>query len=312
MSTVRKGKEDTTRATAPIARPHHRILSLTIEGGYLHGTTFEFVDDLNCMIGARGAGKTTVLEFLRYGLGLMPEGKLGSPRARMLEAHVQANLGGGTLCIEIVTKHGVRYTAKRSWKQPLLVFTASGEPAEVPLDRDLIFKADVYSQNEIEDIALNLDSQLALIDKFADEEMREIETKRRRVMRELAENASALLNSGKELEELRESAAEVPALQERLKEFVDTSSPNAQHLNTAHANRTLRDQERKAIEILQNDVTRFSVDLGQFISNGVARFNSKIDAEIGDGPNHDVFEPVIGELRALESLLKRGLERIAG
>jgi hypothetical protein len=91
MSTVQKSE-----AAATVV-PHHQILSLAIDGGFLDGSVFEFRDGLNCIIGARGAGKTTAIEFLRYLLGLMPDGKLGNPRAKALEAHVQANLGGGTL-----------------------------------------------------------------------------------------------------------------------------------------------------------------------------------------------------------------------
>jgi hypothetical protein len=73
MSTVRNVEDDKTTVNASIASPHHQIVSLTIEGGFLDGVTLDFVDGLNCVIGGRGAGKTTVLEFLRYILGLMPD-----------------------------------------------------------------------------------------------------------------------------------------------------------------------------------------------------------------------------------------------
>src|ERR1700722_13620171 len=55
--------------------PHHLVLSLDVTGGFLAGAEMEFADGLNCLIGGRGAGKTTALEFLRFGLGLMPDSK---------------------------------------------------------------------------------------------------------------------------------------------------------------------------------------------------------------------------------------------
>jgi len=53
------------------------------------------------LIGGRGTGKTTALEFLRFGLGLMPDPKINSQRHRAIEGLVKANLGGGRISIEV-------------------------------------------------------------------------------------------------------------------------------------------------------------------------------------------------------------------
>ena len=50
----------------------HRLRRLTIVGGFLDGVDIEFASGLNCIIGGRGTGKTTILEFIRYALGLFP------------------------------------------------------------------------------------------------------------------------------------------------------------------------------------------------------------------------------------------------
>jgi hypothetical protein len=93
---------------------HHVVLSLHVTGGFLAGAQLEFADGLNCLIGGRGAGKTTALEFLRFGLGLMPDPKANSQRHRAIDALVKANLGNGRLRIELCTKTDMRYTAGRS------------------------------------------------------------------------------------------------------------------------------------------------------------------------------------------------------
>ena len=130
--------------------PHHRILSIEVLGGFLDGTRLEFSDGLNCIIGGRGTGKTTVLEFIRYILGMMPDVHDNRPRARAIEGHVRGNLGSGTIYLEVETKHGTRYRAERPWGDDVQVLDRDGEPVPVSLDRDLVFKADVYSQNEID------------------------------------------------------------------------------------------------------------------------------------------------------------------
>jgi ABC-type uncharacterized transport system ATPase subunit len=45
----------------------HRLKSLSVVGGFLDGMNIEFSDGLNCLIGHRGTGKTTVLEFVVCG-----------------------------------------------------------------------------------------------------------------------------------------------------------------------------------------------------------------------------------------------------
>lgn len=75
------------------------MLSLNVTGGFLAGVELEFADGLNCLIGGRGAGKTTALEFLRFGLGLMPDQKTDPQRYRAIDALIKANLGLGRLRI---------------------------------------------------------------------------------------------------------------------------------------------------------------------------------------------------------------------
>jgi recombinational DNA repair ATPase RecF len=44
------------------SRLSHRIKSVSIRRGFLDGAKIEFSEGLNCFIGGRGTGKTTVLE----------------------------------------------------------------------------------------------------------------------------------------------------------------------------------------------------------------------------------------------------------
>jgi ABC-type lipoprotein export system ATPase subunit len=68
----------------------HRIRCISIIGGFLDGTKFELADGLNCFIGARGAGKTTMLEFVRYALDAMPSREEQPIERRRIESLVDA------------------------------------------------------------------------------------------------------------------------------------------------------------------------------------------------------------------------------
>ena len=50
-------------------RASHKIRRLTVLGGFWDGLDMDFAAGLNCIIGARGTGKTTILELCRYTLG---------------------------------------------------------------------------------------------------------------------------------------------------------------------------------------------------------------------------------------------------
>jgi predicted ATPase len=54
----------------PGRQPHSWVRSIRFEGGILDGKRFDFSDQLNCLIGIRGSGKSAVLEALRYALEL--------------------------------------------------------------------------------------------------------------------------------------------------------------------------------------------------------------------------------------------------
>jgi ABC-type lipoprotein export system ATPase subunit len=274
------------------ARPHHLISGLEITGGFLKGLKLEFADGLNCIIGGRGTGKTTVLEFVRYVLGLMPDPKTTPARSRAIQGVVQTNLANGKIKIAVKTKHGIGYNAERPWNDACQVLDEKGVATAITLDRDLIFRADVYSQNEIEEIATTPALQLALLDKFVAEDMRRVESETRKVTRELAENASELLRLGREASELGDTASESAILEEKLKALQETEGPDAKKINAAHSQKALREKERKTLELLKGDVAKIVAELEAALGPVAPRLRARLDPELLNGPNKKIFQSV--------------------
>ena len=75
-----------------------RFRHLHITGGFLSGFDFDFSENLNCIIGSRGAGKTTVLEFIRYALNVLP---LNTSAQKRLQSIVESNLEGGRIEVTV-------------------------------------------------------------------------------------------------------------------------------------------------------------------------------------------------------------------
>jgi DNA repair ATPase RecN len=187
---------------------HHAVLSLNVTGGFLAGAQLEFADGLNCLIGGRGAGKTTALEFLRFGLGLMPDPKANPQRHRTVDALVKANLGNGQLRIELRTKTDLRYTASRSTHETVQVLNEVGTAVPISLDRDQIFGADVFSQNEIEEIASSPAAQLDLLDRFQEHETVAIGRELEQLQRQLDQSSIDLRRIDQEVDDARVRASE--------------------------------------------------------------------------------------------------------
>src|SRR5260370_30893343 len=187
--------------------PHHVLLSLGVTGGFWAGAQLEFAEGLNCLIGGRGAGKTSAREFLRFGLGLMPDQKAYPQRHRAIDTLVKANLGNGRLRIEIRTKTDMRYTAERAANETVQVVNEAGTAVPISLDRDQIFGADVFSQNEIEEIASSPAAQLELLDRFQEREAVAIDRELEQLQRQLDQSSVAFLPFTSQLDNPRARAS---------------------------------------------------------------------------------------------------------
>jgi ABC-type lipoprotein export system ATPase subunit len=299
------------KAPPPPAKGHHTILSVEVTGGFLKGARLDLADGLNCIIGGRGTGKTTVLELIRYGLGLMPDPRVNPARARALAGFVQNNLSGGRVRVEVKTKHAVRYAAERSASEDVQVLDERGTPMQVRLDRNLIFTADVYSQNEIEEIASNRPFQLALIDKFAEEEIRRVDDESRRVLRDLDQNGVELQRVDRAVRDLGETALEAAALEERLKAFHPAQGRDSQAIAAAHGERALRETERRTIAGLREEVKRLATELEPVLVGRVRQLGGRIDAAIFEGPNKEMFEATARDLQRLLAAFEEAAARLA-
>ena len=186
----------------------HRLKSLSVIGGFLDGMNIEFADGLNCLIGHRGTGKTTVLEFIRYALDEFPADDGGLARKRV-EALIKSNLGDGRIRLALETKDALEYIVDRTVSGEPMVLTADEKPTDVRINSAGIFSADIFSQNEVENIADSPQSQLALIDKFAAAQVADINRQVLAVRNALETSANAIIANRRQLDGLSDEVGEL-------------------------------------------------------------------------------------------------------
>ena len=306
-----RGTPTAKTPTEPTERkPHHVIEWVEVTGGFLKGARFELADGLNCIIGGRGTGKTTVLEMIRYVLGLSPD-EPGPGRARSTKTLVQKNLAGGHIRIGVRTKLGMGYVADRAWNDKPQVYNQQGQEMAISLDRELVFKADIYSQNEIEEIATDPTLQLALIDKFVDEDLRRIEGDIRKVVREMQQSGSDLVRLQAETRDLADAAMDAPALEEKLKALQEPAGPDAALVNQAHDGKAQRQRELQTLTALGDDLGKVRAGFDSLITALVRRLDTRIDRELLEGPNKVVFSSVAQHVRELTGALERAGSAVA-
>ena len=275
-----------------------RITSLTIVGGLLDGLRVEFSEKLNCIIGARGTGKTSVLELVRYVLNQLPKRELSNAARKRIESLVEGNLQGGRVELGVETRAGLRYTITRAVGEEPIVCDAAGNPTGLSLDGHAFFHADIFSQNEVENIADNSRFQLALIDSFARKEIADLDREIAAVTAQIQMHASQVEPLIAKRSELAEHIKQLPLVEERLKAYATQGDEKAEIIDRAHAIKAMRDREAKAVEVTIAFLAGLEGEVSQLTGRFKADLGSKFSKEMVDGPNGELIQGIFTKINA--------------
>jgi len=266
----------------------------------------ELDEGLNCLIGGRGTGKTSVLELIRWTLGHMPDDREENARYRSIDRLIQANLDTGQVTVEIETLDGLRYHIRRSYGEDPLVLGDHGDPVEIDIGRGNIFSVEIYSQNQIEEIANDPLFQLKLIDKFVAEDVKQVNGQIQPCVRKLDANAGDILKLRREIVELREQITELPEVTEKLKAFkIEEEGEEAKALRQASGFKAVREQERRCLEALRQVLSSVEGSLREGVADLPERVGECFGEEILQGPNAALFR----DIKALVDAGVRDLDR---
>jgi len=289
----------------------HLVKSLSISGGFLDGQQFDLAYGLNCLIGARGTGKTTVLEFIRYALDAMPAEGVARKRVETL---VEGNLAGGRIEVAIQNRDGLAYIVSRSAGEAPVVLDANRAPTEINLRSGGLFNVDIFSQNEVEAVADEAGSQLSLIDNFQASQITAIEHRIRSLVADLDSNASKIIPLRQKIETVTEALRALPDVTEQLKAYTEEGGDDAEAINKAHEFKALRDRERRAAEATQSRLG----EVYRSVETSVGRIDSQLAATITDemlsGPNGKLIAELRSGIQAcradVDGFLQQALDRI--
>lgn len=206
----------------PLSVPRARIMSVSWIGGYLDGVTVPISSDLTALIGGRGAGKSTVIESLRYALDLSP---ISDQMKKDHKNIVESVLNVGTVVrvkVESVSPTTESFTIQREVNQQPVVLTSSDQITNLA-PSDVIGPVEVFGQHELAELAGDSVSIARLVQRFAGSEgddptlidLRE----------QLRANREALKGMEKDKADLEEEQAQADRLEEQLNRYQETDVP---------------------------------------------------------------------------------------
>jgi hypothetical protein len=239
--------------------------------GFLGGLDLQLDPGLNVLIGARGTGKTSLIELIRYALGA---GAFTTDAAVKAEQQSVATLDGGAVTVT-VRDGDFRWTVTRTAEGA----TSSTGPA---------MRCTVLAQNEVESIGISPAGRVALIDRFLPDAAAldaEIRASARLTSALTAEIAASLA----ELDKADEGLAEMPGVQAQLAEarqlqsqLLATSSASLadqEALTSAQAQASTLAQRESQLQFARNNVAELSEQI-QAVRSNIARLDSDVSATL--------------------------------
>lgn len=204
-------------ASDPEPEPHIEFLAMAWEGGFLDGAALRFNENLNVLIGGRGTGKSTIIESLRYVLGLDP---LGEDIQKAHQGIIRHVLKSGTkvyLLLRSPHPSPRDYLIERTVPNPPVVRDADGNLLNISPE-DIVAQVEVFGQHEISELTRRPEKLTRLLDRFVPKDPG-LAGRRAELQRQLERSRQRILDARKELSQIEERLAALPSLEETLKRF---------------------------------------------------------------------------------------------
>lgn len=286
--------------------PHHEraeLVSLKWEGGFLDGMEICFNPGLNVLVGGRGAGKSAIVESLRYVLGLIPVGvEAGSVHKGMVGSVLRSG-----------TRVSLRVRSPRpALREYLIERTATdGQPRVLHDDgrasdltpQNILPHVKVYGQHEISEIARTPSLLVNLLDRFTQND-EALDRRKTALFKNLEQSRKDIAATRSEIKQIDDLLATLPGLNEQLARYREAEY----EVRLREQSMLVREEQilnsipdrmrpfRESLESLQQDLP---ADLA-FVS----------DKALDELPGKKILKDVVPILKRLSSDLERAATAI--
>lgn len=277
--------------------PHMEFLTMAWEGGFLRDTAIRFNENLNVLVGGRGTGKSTVVESMRYVLGLEP---LSEDARRSHDGVVKHVLQSGTKVSLQVRSHQPspkRYTIERSVPNPPVVKDEAGEV--LPLSpRDIVRGVEIFGQHEISDLTKSPERLTRLLGRFTSHDS-SLSGRKQELRSELERSRGRITETHREIDRLSDRLATLPGLEETQEQFQQAG------VEERLREKSLLVREERLLADLDERLDQYKT-LHKDLDDGIPVDTAFVSEKARDGlPNADIIAEVEGVLQNLGARLEK-------
>ena len=182
-------------------------------GGRFRDSDVSLSENLNAVIGGRGAGKSSFLESIRYALNRMP---VGERSVKAFDGIVKENLADSKVTVQVWSREqGAYFKISRRYGEQPRVETDNGQPSNMSI-QDILPRIDILGQNEILEISDNPQKVRELLETFLPADSSFVNDTRR-IREQLRSNRDQMLKLERDLDDIQQITCEEASLAERLK-----------------------------------------------------------------------------------------------
>ena len=213
------------------------IERVQIEEGFLDGLDISFTSGLNVLIGERGTGKTSLIELIRYCLGVQGYTKESLKRS---QDHALSVLSSGQVTVTLSDGDHKVHVAR----------TAEDKD---PRKSENFIRPIIFSQTEIETVGLRAQGRLRILDNFIGDQ-RDINSEEATVVSEVRSLTAEAEVMRREIDEITQKIDEIPELDLQISDLL----PKEQKLMTVSEE---ANNKKKKLDMVSKGIMSFAVGI---------------------------------------------------
>ena len=262
---------------------HGFIESISFQGGKFDGQTITFSRELNALIGIRGSGKSSILEAVRYVLGLTAQ--MDKDYKDSLVKNVFGS--GGKATLNVVDKHGKRYFVSRIFGERINVLDESGNDLNInPIS---LFDGVQYFGQK--DLSGSVDHENSLLEKLISGRIGQ-PSNLDSLVSELVGTVERLLDVSKIPQQMVEATTQQTELEHKLSIFEEKGVADKLKKQRGYTTDTTKlDTVKKRIDSILRDI-RNAFSKSSIASSTLDGYSSEF--------NTDIFEDVSAVLSLID------------
>lgn len=195
---------------------HSYIEAIRYEGGLLDKARIPFSPHLNCLIGIRGSGKSSLLESLRYALDI-PFGQVAQDRSYKDDLIPHLLQSGGKIVVEARDKHGTLYEIKRIHRHSPEVYVDGVLQPGLAIRQTVVWKPLYFGQKDLAAAGKGFGQDL--VEKLVGDSLKPIRQKIQERVDQLETAITALMALNTDVEQKDADEDDLKDVQFRLDQF---------------------------------------------------------------------------------------------